>query len=145
MTRWAVYNQAHLSSLLQHQTQVAPRTNYLVTSLGVTAKVGRMKLDEDISKRQTQSWGRMNFNTPVAVVDLGLCAEQLLLASLVGQVTTDLVAVFLGLQHGDQVNTGPHLLTCELAAKGFSSQQFFQFQHKTWLLLCALSSSAASG
>jgi hypothetical protein len=51
------------------------------------------------------------------VVNLCLCTEQLLLASLVGKVTTDLITVFFCLQHGDQVDTRPHLFASEFAVR----------------------------
>lgn len=51
---------------------------------------------------------------PVAVVDLGLGTKQLLLTSLVGKVSSGLVAVLLGLEERDQVDTRPHLLAGEL-------------------------------
>jgi hypothetical protein len=54
------------------------------------------------------------WNIPVGVVDLGIGAEKLLLARLVGVVPTDLVAVFLSLEERSEVQTGPHLLTGEL-------------------------------
>lgn len=52
----------------------------------------------------------------VAVVHLEvLTAHELALAGLVGQVAADLVAVLLGLQDGDEVDAGPHLLAGEFA------------------------------
>lgn len=56
-------------------------------------------------------------NAPVAVVDLEVVAQQLLLALLVGEVAAHEVAVLLGLQEGDQVDAGPHLLTAELTER----------------------------
>lgn len=56
----------------------------------------------------------MRGNAPVGVVDLGLGAEEFLLAGLVGVVSADLVAVFFGLKEGDQVDTRPHLFAREL-------------------------------
>jgi hypothetical protein len=53
---------------------------------------------------------------PVAVVDLGDFAEQLLFSLLVGQISPDLVPVLLGLQHGRQMYPRPHLLARQLAA-----------------------------
>ena len=50
----------------------------------------------------------------VGVVDFLLAAQELLLASLVGQMAADLVAVLLGLQEGGQVQARPNLLTGEL-------------------------------
>jgi hypothetical protein len=52
---------------------------------------------------------------PIAMVNLGLCTEQLSLASLVGKVTTDLIAVFFCCQHGDEVDARPHLFAGEFA------------------------------
>lgn len=54
-------------------------------------------------------------NIPVGVVDLALGTQKLLLARLVGVVPTDLVAVFLSLEEGSEVQTRPHLLTGKLA------------------------------
>lgn len=64
-------------------------------------------------------------NIPVAVVDLCLCAEQFSLTGLVGKVTTDLVTVLLCLQHGDKVDTGPHLFASEFAVGEKVSICFF--------------------
>lgn len=64
-------------------------------------------------------------NIPVAVVDLCLCAEQLSLTGLVGKVTTDLVTVLLCLQHGDKVDTRPHLFASEFAVGEKVSICFF--------------------
>lgn len=50
------------------------------------------------------------------MVDLGVVAQQLLLALLVGQVSSHLVAVLFGLEEGNEVDAGPHLFTGELAA-----------------------------
>ena len=50
---------------------------------------------------------------PVRVVWTGLSTEKLLLTSLVGEVSTNLVTVFFGLKEGDKVDTRPHLLTSE--------------------------------
>lgn len=56
------------------------------------------------------------------MVDLRvLAAKELALAGLVGKVTTDLVAVLLGLEHGDEVDARPHLLSGELTKQGISS------------------------
>lgn len=52
-------------------------------------------------------------DVPVGVVDLLLTAEELHLAGLVGEVTTNLVAVLLSLEERSQVHAGPHLLTGE--------------------------------
>jgi hypothetical protein len=52
---------------------------------------------------------------PVTVVNLCLCTKQLLLTSLVGKVTTDLITVFFCLQHRDQVDARPHLFASEFA------------------------------
>lgn len=46
---------------------------------------------------------------PIRVVDLGLLAKQLTLSCLVGEVSTDLVAVFFGLEEGEDVQSGPDL------------------------------------
>ena len=56
-------------------------------------------------------------NVPIAMVDLGIVAQELLLTLLVGPVSTDLVAVLLSLQEGDEVDASPHLLTGKLTAK----------------------------
>jgi hypothetical protein len=53
----------------------------------------------------------MGPNIPVRVVDLGIGAEELVGASLIGKLTTDLVAVLLGLEERSDMDTGPHLLT----------------------------------
>jgi ABC-type transport system involved in cytochrome c biogenesis permease component len=60
---------------------------------------------------------------PVGVVDLGLLAQELLLAGLVGVVAADLVAVLLGLEERHQVQTRPHLLAGKLTVykKGTTS------------------------
>lgn len=49
------------------------------------------------------------------MVDLCLTTEQFPLAGLVGEVAAHLVAVFFCLQHGDQVDAGPHLFAGEFA------------------------------
>lgn len=49
------------------------------------------------------------------MVDPRLCAEQLLLPGLVGEVPSHLVAVFLSLQRGDEMYPRPHLLAREFA------------------------------
>lgn len=51
----------------------------------------------------------------VGVVDLGVLAQQLLLALLVGEVAANLVAVLLGLQDGEEVDARPRLLAGVLA------------------------------
>lgn len=50
---------------------------------------------------------------PVTVVNLGLGTKQLLLPGLVCQHTSDLIAVLLSLQKGDEMDAGPHLLAGE--------------------------------
>lgn len=63
--------------------------------------------------------GKGWLDEPLIVVDLEVvAAHELPLALLVGQVAADLVAVLLGLEGGDQVDAGPHLLAGELAAEG---------------------------
>lgn len=49
------------------------------------------------------------------MVDLGVVTQQLLLALLVGQVSSHLVAVLFGLEEGDEVDASPHLFTGKLA------------------------------
>jgi hypothetical protein len=61
---------------------------------------------------------------PVRVVDLGLRAQQLLLTRLVSVVPTDLVAVFLSLEEGKNVQTAPDLLTGEFTG---AVHQFLYF------------------
>ena len=56
-------------------------------------------------------------DVPVVVVDLCLCAHQLLLARLLGPVSADQIAVLLGLEHGNEVDTRPHLLARKLAER----------------------------
>lgn len=55
------------------------------------------------------------FHEPVAVVNLGIVAQQLLLTLLVSQVSTDLIAIFFGLEEGNEVDASPHFLTAEFA------------------------------
>jgi hypothetical protein len=57
---------------------------------------------------------------PVAVVDLCVLAQQLLLALLVGPVSSHLVTVFFGLEEGNQVDASPHLLTGKLTKRSES-------------------------
>lgn len=71
-------------------------------------------------------------NPPVAVVDPCLCAKQLLLPSLVGEVPSHLVAVLLSLQRRNEVYPRPHLLAREFAAS--SRQRFHPYVERTRLL-----------
>ncbi|KAI0845379.1 hypothetical protein F5Y00DRAFT_246443 [Daldinia vernicosa] len=48
------------------------------------------------------------------IINLHILAQQLLLARLVGEVSAHEVAVFLGLEQGDQVDARPHLFAGEL-------------------------------
>lgn len=52
---------------------------------------------------------------PIAVINLGLLPQQLLLPILIGPVASDLISVILRLQHGRQVYPRPHLLAPKLA------------------------------
>lgn len=52
---------------------------------------------------------------PIAVINLGLPPQQLLLSILIRPVASDLIAVVLRLQQGCQVYPRPHLLAPELA------------------------------
>lgn len=56
-------------------------------------------------------------DVPVVVVDLCLCAHQLLLARLLGPVPADQIAVLLGLEHGNEVDARPHLLARKLTER----------------------------
>jgi hypothetical protein len=78
------------------------------------AKVGIISINITIGYNTTSS---NRPNIPIGVVDLGICAEKLLLARLIGVVPTDLVTVLLSLEERSDVVTGPHLLTGELAIK----------------------------
>lgn len=53
---------------------------------------------------------------PITVVHAGIIAQKGLFARLVGQVATDLVAVFFGLEGGDEVDASPHFLAGEFTA-----------------------------
>lgn len=59
--------------------------------------------------------GKRRLDESVRVIDLDVLAagQQRPLTRLVGQVAPDLVAVLLGLERGDQVDAGPHLLAGE--------------------------------
>lgn len=62
--------------------------------------------------------GKGGLDEPLVVVDLEvLAAHEVALALLVGQVAAHLVAVLLGLEGGDEVDAGPHLLAGELAGE----------------------------
>lgn len=56
-------------------------------------------------------------NIPVTVVHLHVLTQQGLLSGLVGVVFPDEVAVLFSLEHGDQVDSGPHLFSGELAER----------------------------
>lgn len=60
---------------------------------------------------------RQSRGVPVAVVDLCVLAQQLLLALLVGPESSHLVAVLFGLEEGNQVDASPHLLAGKLAKR----------------------------
>lgn len=81
----------------------------------VTEKVSRPHYFQDNQASPWQRRGRWQNNMPLVIVHLGVLAHQLLLPLLVGPVPSDLVAVFFGLQEGDQVDASPHLLTGQLA------------------------------
>jgi len=74
---------------------------------------------------------------PVVVVDLCLRAHQLLLARLLGPVSADQIAVLLGLEHGNEVDTRPHLLARKLAEREVVRQY-------SWFLYCLLNIPAFS-
>lgn len=61
--------------------------------------------------------GKRRPDKPIRVVNAGILAKQLLLASLVGIPPTHLVAVLLGLEEGDEMDTRPHLLAGQFAGK----------------------------
>lgn len=68
------------------------------------------------------------------MVDLLLATKELLLAGRVGEVTTDLVTVLLGLEERSQVHTGPHLLTGKLTIENEENIELvlrFQFHVTT--------------
>jgi hypothetical protein len=88
-------------------------SSYLVSCSGVMAKVGRTNLCTDISESHPPQF--TGVGVPVAVVDSRLRAKQLLLPRLVRQVPSHLIAVFFGLQRGNEVYPRPHLLACEFA------------------------------
>lgn len=98
------------------------RSSCLLSEVG--GGIGESRADEAV---QTMSinpeikpgghWRRGGPNIPVRVVDLDVGTEKLLLASLVGVVSADLVTVFLGLEERSEVVTGPHLLTGKLAVE----------------------------
>lgn len=49
------------------------------------------------------------------MVNTSIVTEKLLLALLIGEMSTDLIAVFLGLKERDEVDASPHLFTGEFA------------------------------
>lgn len=53
---------------------------------------------------------------PITIVHAGIIAQKGLFARLVCQVATDLVAVFFGLEGGDEVDASPHFLAGEFTA-----------------------------
>lgn len=90
---------------------------------GDTANVGRTnRLKHWALVKYSFPSSGVRLSAPIIVVNLGILANQLLLALLVGPVSSDLVAVFFGLQEGDQVDTSPHLLTGQFAV--LKSAQF---------------------
>jgi hypothetical protein len=72
-----------------------------------------VSITQQSSRTQSQWMCRIESCVPIRVVWLGLSTEKLLLTSLVGKVSTDLVTVFFGLKERDKVDTRPHLLTGE--------------------------------
>lgn len=76
-------------------------------------------------------------HAPVGVVNLGVVAQKLLLALLVGQVSSDLITVLFGLEEGNEVDASPHLFTAEFA---ISCQLLFNDAasagKRTWLRAC---------
>lgn len=57
--------------------------------------------------------GKRGLDEAVRVVHLEVLALEFFFARLVGQVPADLVAVFFGLEEGNQVDAGPHFFTAE--------------------------------
>lgn len=64
--------------------------------------------------------GKCRTDISVRVVHLEVISNQLLLSGLVSQVASDQVAVFFGLQDGDQVDAGPHLFAGKFAISSVS-------------------------
>lgn len=89
--------------------------------LGVMAKVGLTNLQARSVSKYIFSKSFVLPNLLVVVVDLGVLARKLLLALLVGKVSTDLIAVLLGLQQRNQVDARPHLLAGQLATHALVS------------------------
>ena len=61
---------------------------------------------------------------PIRVVDLEVLAEKLLLARLVGQMSSYEITVFLGLEGRDEVDAAPHLFAGEFAVVGWFVSYF---------------------
>lgn len=78
---------------------------------------GERNYTETCQKTSPLFFAHVKKHIPITVVDLGLCTQQFSFAGLVSEVTTDLVAVFFCLQHGNQVDAGPHLFAGEFAAQ----------------------------
>lgn len=76
-------------------------------------QVGRHLIFDDLPGSNCKS--RTDISVRVVSLD-GLVSEQLLLALDVSQVATDEIAVLFGLEGGDQVDAGPHLLTREFSS-----------------------------
>ena len=84
-----------------------------------------MVIDRPPPRSLGDATGRDSVRRPhvsIGVIHLGILTEQLLLAGLVSQVSSDEIAVLLGLQEGDQVDAGPHLLAGQLAGGGVSEK-----------------------
>lgn len=76
-------------------------------------QVGRQLIFDDLPGSNCES--RTDISVRVISLD-GLVSEQFLLALDVGQVATDKITVFFGLEGGDQVDAGPHLLAGEFSS-----------------------------
>lgn len=73
--------------------------------------------------RRSRGYGKCWSHESVAVVDLCVLAQQLLLALLVGPVSSHLVTVLFGLQKGNQVDSRPHLFTSKLIGLSNTANQ----------------------